>query len=112
MTVPAIVTTTASNNFVTQSTSSANMMNDEGETGVANIGARDVKDMIRSVECRVKGLEDKTIKLTSVIRELNDLMKKHCKNSFTIRGSSFEVGYTHVVICNNGCCGHILIGST
>jgi uncharacterized coiled-coil protein SlyX len=47
--------------------------------------------LVRSMDGRLRNLETKTIKLTSVIKELNDVIKKHCKTSFTIKGTPLEV---------------------
>lgn len=106
--VPATITTNASNdNYVTQTTSSANVMGDASEVeGTSSSPASDVKDMIRSVERRVQSLEDKTVKLTTVIKELSDLMKKHCKSSFTIKGSAFEVKKNKRAMMPFNCCGN------
>ena len=51
----------------------------------------EIRDSLRDVQVRLQCLEDKTVKLTGVIKELSDLMKKHCKSSFTIKGSPLEV---------------------
>lgn len=51
----------------------------------------EIRDSMRNVQARIQSLEDKTVKLTTAIKELSDLMKKHCKSSFTIKGSTYEV---------------------
>ena len=62
-----------------------------GDTMDESEGSRYLIDMMKSVDERVRSLETKTVKLTAAIKELNDIMKKHCKNSFAIKGSPYEV---------------------
>ena len=40
---------------------------------------------------RLRMIDDRAIKLADSIKELQDLLKKHCKSTFTIKGSPFEV---------------------
>ena len=75
---------------------SANTSSGTSAPGGANTmdeseGSRYLIDMMKSVDERVRSLETKTVKLTAAIKELNDIMKKHCKNSFAIKGSPYEV---------------------
>ena len=44
-----------------------------------------------SIERRVLSIEEKQAKLSDTLKELHVLMKKHIKDSFAIKGSSFEV---------------------
>ena len=48
-------------------------------------------EKMRGLDGRLRMIDDRTIKLSSTLKELHDLLKKHCKSSFVIKGSAFEV---------------------
>ena len=50
-----------------------------------------MQDKSVSIERRVLSIEEKQAKLSDTLKELHILMKKHIKDSFAIKGSSFEV---------------------
>ena len=52
---------------------------------------RDTLTAIRTMDKRLGQVEDKASKLTSTVKELNDCVKKFCKQSFTVKGSQYEV---------------------
>lgn len=55
----------------------------------------EIREYMRSVNSQLQSLDEKTISLTNTVKELADLMRKHCKNSFVIKGSPFEVSYNY-----------------
>jgi hypothetical protein len=52
---------------------------------------QDTSRLVRTVDTRLRSVEDKTQKLSSTLKELNDYMKKYCKSSFKVKGSQYEV---------------------
>ena len=58
---------------------------------------RSATDSMKTIDGRLKSLEERTTKLATSVKELNDLMKKHCKDSFTIKGTKFEVSKLIIV---------------
>ena len=44
-------------------------------------------DIVKRIDGRVRALEEKTTQLASVVKELNDFMRKQQKESFVIKGS-------------------------
>ena len=81
------VTTTLTTPITTISASTAGTSNImDGEDA-----SRDLRDLVRNIDGRLKSLEAKTVKLASVIKELSDIIKKYCKTSFTIKGTPLEV---------------------
>ena len=57
---------------------------------------KSTNDQCRRIELKLKGVEQNQVKLTAALKELTDLMKKQEKNSFTIKGSPFEVNMNAV----------------
>lgn len=49
-----------------------------------------VYDDIKHVDGRLRMIDDRTVKMSAVLKELQDMLKKHCKSTFTIKGSVFE----------------------
>ena len=47
--------------------------------------------MIKRIDGHVKSLEDKTTQVATAVKELNDLLRKQQKDSFSIKGSRYEV---------------------
>ena len=45
------------------------------------------RDALQNICVRLQSLEDKTVKLTAIVKELSDMMKKYSKTSFVIKGS-------------------------
>lgn len=85
-TTPVVTSIAASSSgIVSGSTTTIMNVTDGGDT------PRDLRDLLMNLDIRVRSLETKTIKLTSVVKELNDTIKKYCKASFTIRGTPLEV---------------------
>lgn len=50
-----------------------------------------VMRMLRSIHDRLGTLEEKHTRLTDAFKELNGIVRKQEKDSFSIKGSSFEV---------------------
>ena len=51
----------------------------------------DTAQVVRAMDTKLRCVEDKTRSLTNTVKELNDYVKKYCKNSFSIKGSQYEV---------------------
>ena len=47
--------------------------------------------MLRSIRDKLGALEERHMKLTDAFKELNCIVRKQEKDSFTIKGSAFEV---------------------
>ena len=45
---------------------------------------------IKDVDGRMRTIDDRIVKMSAVMKELHDMLKKHCKSSFSIKGSPFE----------------------
>ena len=54
-------------------------------------------DAVKNMSGRLKQLEEKNSTLVNAIKELSQMMKKYCNDSFCIKGSSLEV-----IICYVG----------
>lgn len=52
-----------------------------------------VMTMLKSIHDKLGALEEKHMKLTDAFKELNGIVRKQEKDSFTIKGSSLEVSY-------------------
>ena len=50
------------------------------------------RDQMNRIEQRILGLEKKQDKLSDTLKEITDLIKKLKKDSFSIKGSPYEVG--------------------
>lgn len=52
---------------------------------------KDTLTLMRSICTRLGVVEERTITLSSTVKELNDFVKKYYKHTFTIKGSAYEV---------------------
>jgi hypothetical protein len=52
---------------------------------------KDTMGLVRALDTRLGRVEEDNKKLTSVVKELNDYVKKSYKESFTVKGSQYEV---------------------
>lgn len=59
---------------------------------------QDTSAVIKSMDYRLRSVEDKTQQLSSTLKELNDYMKKYCRKSFVVKGSKYEVSCAVVVV--------------
>ena len=52
---------------------------------------RDMSTIVRTMDARLRSVEDRSLKVTTVVKELNDYVKKYCKGAFSVKGSPYEV---------------------
>lgn len=52
---------------------------------------RALNQRVERISVRLQSLEEKTISILSLLKELNEMTKKHYKTSFSIKGSPYEV---------------------
>lgn len=52
---------------------------------------RETSTMVRVMNAKLHSIEERTQRLSSTLKELNEYVKKYCKDSFTVRGSQYEV---------------------
>ena len=52
--------------------------------------------MIKMIDGHLKSLEDKTTQVATAVKDMNDLLRKQQKDSFSIKGSGYEVGILFV----------------
>ena len=45
---------------------------------------------LEDVNGRLRTIEDRIVKMSAVMKELHDMLMKHCKSSFSIKGSMYE----------------------
>ena len=54
---------------------------------------RDVSTLVRTMDARLRSMEDRSAKVATTVKELNDYMKKYCKGVFAVKGSPYEVSF-------------------
>ena len=52
---------------------------------------KDMSTLIRTMDARLRSVEDRSLRVTSAVKELNEYIKKYCKGTFTVKGSQYEV---------------------
>ena len=76
---------------------------DSGETGSAigsvRVYCRGIQEHVKRVEQRVVAMEKKQDKMSDTLKDILDLLKKLRKESFSIKGSSYEVCNTSKKMC-------------
>ena len=50
-----------------------------------------MSSLVRTMDTRLRTVEDRSMRVATAIKELNEYMKKYCKSSFTVKGSHYEV---------------------
>ena len=70
---------------------------DSGETG--RVYCRGIQEHVKRVEQRVVAMEKKQDKMSDTLKDILDLLKKLRKESFSIKGSSYEVCNTSKKMC-------------
>lgn len=63
--------------------------------GVYNL-CKDISALIQTMDTRLRAVEDRSHRVTTAVKELNDYIKKYCKSSFSVKGSQYEVS-RHVI---------------
>lgn len=53
---------------------------------------RDTSTLVRAMDTKLRGVEEKTQKLAATLKELNDHVRKYYKNS-SVKGSKYEVSF-------------------
>lgn len=54
--------------------------------------------LVRAMDTRLSRVEEDNKKLASVVKELNDYVKKSYKESFTVKGSQYEVSNHYKIV--------------